>query len=78
MAQDLGFRASIDLRCRVKGWGRSLEPLGFGRFAGVFLGVRVFIRWTPHPVIVTVRDNRDYIRSFYILTIPLLQDGGSS
>ena len=22
----------------------------------------VQIRWTPHPVIVTVRDNEDYIR----------------
>ena len=21
-----------------------------------------FFRWTPHPVIVTIRDNRDYIR----------------
>ena len=23
---------------------------------------RVYLRWTPHPVIVTVRDNGDYIR----------------
>ena len=23
---------------------------------------RVFIRWTPHPVIVTIRDNKDDIR----------------
>ena len=22
----------------------------------------LYIRWTPHPVIVTVGDNRDYIR----------------
>ena len=21
-----------------------------------------YLRWTPHPVIVTIRDNRDYIR----------------
>ena len=21
-----------------------------------------YFRWTPHPVIVTIRDNRDYIR----------------
>ena len=21
-----------------------------------------YVRWTPHPVIVTIRDNRDYIR----------------
>ena len=24
--------------------------------------VMVLIRWTPHPVIVTIGDNRDYIR----------------
>ena len=36
-------------------------------------------RWTPHPVIVTIRDNRDHItRSSYIPIIPLLQGGGSS
>ena len=23
---------------------------------------REYVRWTPHPVIVTIRDNRDYIR----------------
>ena len=23
---------------------------------------RVFVRWTPHPVIVTIGDNREYIR----------------
>ena len=23
---------------------------------------RVLSRWTPHPVIVTIMDNRDYIR----------------
>ena len=22
----------------------------------------VCVRWTPHPVIVTIRDNRDYMR----------------
>ena len=22
----------------------------------------ISLRWTPHPVIVTIRDNRDYIR----------------
>ena len=26
------------------------------------LRFRVLVRWTPHPVIVTMRDNRDYIR----------------
>ena len=24
----------------------------------------VAIRWTPHPVIVTIRDNNDYVRIF--------------
>ena len=28
----------------------------------LILGFRSFLRWTPHPVIVTIRDNRDYIR----------------
>ena len=23
---------------------------------------KAYIRWTPHPVIVTIRDNKDYIR----------------
>ena len=23
---------------------------------------RVAIRWTPHPVLVSIRDNRDHIR----------------
>ena len=22
----------------------------------------IYLRWTPHPVIVTITDNRDYIR----------------
>ena len=22
----------------------------------------LYLRWTPHPVIVTIMDNRDYIR----------------
>ena len=36
------------------------------------LGLRESFRWTPHPVIVTIRDNRDYIRVllyFYYTTI---------
>ena len=28
------------------------------------------------PVIVTVRDNKEYIRVFYISSIPRLQGGG--
>ena len=27
----------------------------------IIMGVRVYFRWTPHPVIVTIRDTRDYI-----------------
>ena len=33
---------------------------------------------TPHPVIVTIRDNRDCIRSSYIPIIPQVEGGGSS
>ena len=39
----------------------------------------LYVRWTPHPVIVTVRDNEDCMR--HVLIIPkvaLLQGGGSS
>ena len=25
----------------------------------------LWLRWTPHPVIVTIRDNRDYIRVLF-------------
>ena len=32
----------------------------------------------PHPVIVTIRDNKNYIRVRYIPTIRLLQGGGFS
>ena len=28
----------------------------------LFIGTYILIKWTPHPVIVTIRDNRDYIR----------------
>ena len=38
----------------------------------------LYFRWTPHPVIVTIRDVRDYIRVLLYLIIPLLQVGGSS
>ena len=34
-----------------------LWPEGFS-----FTGLVVEVRWTPHPVIVTIRDNRDYLR----------------
>ena len=46
----------------------SLFPLASGpdRIVGILRGLRgrsaVLFRWTPHPVIVTIRDNRDYIR----------------
>ena len=54
-------------------------------------GLNVDLRWTPHPVIVAIRNSKDCIRillysyyttiilgSSYIPTIPLLQGGGSS
>ena len=40
------------------------------------IGYQGYVRWTRHPVIVTIGDNRDYIRASYILIIPLLQGGG--
>ena len=42
----------------------------------------LLVKWTPHPVIVTIRDNRGLgfrvLGSPDILIIPLLQGGGSS
>ena len=40
----------------------------------------IYLRWTPHPVIVAIRDNKDYciLGSYYIPAIPLLQGRGSS
>ena len=35
---------------------------GFRLAAG--LSYVVWVRWTPHPVIVTIRDNGNYIRVF--------------
>ena len=34
--------------------------LPWGRLGAQGLGLS--LRWTPHPVIVTIRDNRDHIR----------------
>ena len=34
------------------------------------------MRWTPHPVIVTIMDNEILLGSSYIPTILLLQGGG--
>ena len=35
--------------------------MGLNDKMGTFLKAGGF-RWTPHPVIVTIRDNKDYIR----------------
>ena len=43
-----------------------------------FLYNRVWVRWTPYPVIVTIGDNRDYIRVLKYSYLPVLQGGGSS
>ena len=34
------------------------------------------LRWTPHPVIVTIRDNRDYIRVLLYSYYATLQGRG--
>ena len=41
----------------IKGDARSLDYGSNGDCSKV-----LEVRWTPHPVIVTIRDNRDYIR----------------
>ena len=35
-----------------------------------------YVKWTPHPVIVTIRDNRDHIRVLFIFLLYHLQGGG--
>ena len=47
------------------------------------LSIRGFIsgkhlRWTPHPVIVTIGDNRDYIRVLLYSCYTTITGGGSS
>ena len=43
------------------------------------MGKHQSLRWTPHPEIMAMTDNEDYIlRSSYIPIRPLLQGGGSS
>ena len=49
---------------RLKGGDRELRLAGVARYTS--------FRWSPHPVIVTIRDNKEYIPR-----IPLLQGGGS-
>ena len=39
-------------------WGLSWGPLILGNYQIEIIEVR----WTPHPVIVTIVDNTDYIR----------------
>ena len=43
--------------CALRGLGLELGELG-----ELGLEIQVYLRWTPHPVIVTIRDNRDYSR----------------
>ena len=57
-------------------------PCSGGRGQGI-RRCAVEVRWTPHPVIVNTRDNREYIRvllySYYTYHYyVLLQGGGSS
>ena len=40
------------------------------------LGVKV--RWTPHPVIATIRDNRDYIKVLLYSYYATITGWGSS
>ena len=34
------------------------------------------LRWTPHPVIVTIRDNRDYIKVLLYSYYTTIAGGG--
>ena len=48
----------------------------FFRIASFNNDARIYFRWTPHPVIVIIRDNKDYIRVSDIPSIPLSQGLG--
>ena len=39
-----------------------VDPAGLDVSIFTFWGLQGYIRWTPHPVIVTIRDNEDYIK----------------
>ena len=52
------------------------QPMLFLRIASFNDDARIYFRWTPHPVIVTIRDNKDYIRVSHLPSIPLSQGLG--
>ena len=56
---------------------RTTGPIGTQLGSTVGLS-HILTRWTPHPVIVTIRENRGYIGVLLYPIIPLLQGGGSS
>ena len=58
---------------RVKATG--FEVKGYTRLTHSY---HTFLRWTPHPVIVTIGVMVIVFGSSYIPIIPLLQGGGSS
>ena len=58
---------------RVKATGFELK--GYTRLTHSY---HTFLRWTPHPVIVTIGVMVIIFGSSYIPIIPLLQGGGSS
>ena len=43
-----------------RGGGRSGPTVLKG--GSPYLHQYIYLRWTPHPVIVTIRDNKEYIR----------------
>ena len=49
---------------RLKGGDRELRLAGVARYTS--------FKWSPHPLIVTIRDNKEHIPM-----IPRLQGGGS-
>ena len=50
----------VEVRCRVEGLGL---VVGGERKRRRDFGLNrdMYIRWTPHPVIVAIRENKDYI-----------------
>ena len=62
--------------CFVSGGGRAFQHAPKRCFLGTLEILWASSRWTPHPVIVTIRDHRDYIRVIIFLLYHYYRVGG--
>ena len=69
-----GFPLSLDMRKRVPlflmgDWGAKFNTIGIRVSWGYF---RASLGWSPHPVILTTRENGNSVRVLQIPIMPLL------